>query len=71
MKQGANFSDVRDIKRLAEAGKSAEYVSKALNIALSCVQSFMVDGATEIKVAKPDSDLAKVNPFMGPPKIGS
>ncbi len=39
MKQGANFEDVNEIRRLVAAGHSAEDISKTMNIALSCVKA--------------------------------
>jgi hypothetical protein len=40
-KLGANFTDVRLIKKHAAAGNSAEDISAELRIVLSCVESYM------------------------------
>jgi len=65
LKTGANYSDRVTIKHMSEAGRSAKVIASALNIDESCVKSFMVKGATDIKV-----DVPRIN-IPGLPKSES
>ena len=40
LKNGANVSDIREIRRLYQEKKTAEQISKTLRICLECVESF-------------------------------
>jgi hypothetical protein len=46
-KPGANRGDVKAIRRLEQAGHSAEYISDKLNINIRTVRSFMLYPATQ------------------------
>jgi len=51
IKTGANYSDIRQIKVLASNPKAtAAGIAKLLNLPVKTVESFMVEGATDIKV---------------------
>jgi len=60
MKAGANRTDVIAIKKLAEQGENAEFISGSLQIDLSIIEGYMSDDPVEKdKASKSKSKLAK------------
>lgn len=59
MKVGANKSDAVKIKKMAEDGDDAEYISRALQIEVDVVKSFMPkakESKSKAKLAEASSD---------------
>lgn len=55
-KTGANYSDIRQIKRLMQnPNATAKGIAKVLGVPVTTVESFMVKGATDVKVTAPDT----------------
>tara|TARA_R110002124_G_C8974430_1_gene515619 strand:- start:5674 stop:5976 length:303 start_codon:yes stop_codon:yes gene_type:complete len=59
MKSGANQSDQNDIRKMHEAGREAESISKVLQIDLPVVEGFCAHFTEEAKKAKSEAEKAK------------
>jgi hypothetical protein len=61
MKPGANFQDINRIRAMYAEGKSAEEISAALNIVLTCVESYAPQPAKKKAAKKTPEVTEEVN----------